>query len=279
MQIQLCEDDGLFHEGGVPTMVVIMVKFDDGKTKRFPYPADKPISALYMDLNAVAPRVEDQKIEISPLQEAKMGIMIKTVEDNFIAAVVKDQEQRRLVPAAIDKSNIIEKEDIVTLIKLNPRDTVYSGTMSPLMVGMDYRVITVIGPKIPTADGKGIRQVIQGFEVIDDTAPTPERMVVTPDEVQLKSKRLSKIIEKVNTVEEIIPCPNCQVNNSLTLKGTDFVGTCEACSTDISIARIIRQCAKCSTPKLTKDVSCFDVGGKYEGQCGDCKSKIEVPYA
>ncbi len=51
MQIQLCEDDGIFHDG-VPTMVVLLVKFDDGKVKRIPYPAEKSISALYQDLNS-----------------------------------------------------------------------------------------------------------------------------------------------------------------------------------------------------------------------------------
>lgn len=274
MQIQLCEDDGLFHEGGVPTMVIIMVKFDDGKTKRFPYPADKPISALYQDLNHIAPIVSQSPLELiiadfKDEREQALKEALPFIKAKAEATVAKIKEN-------IDRSNIIEKEDIITLVKLNPRDTVFSGTISPLIIGMDYRVIAVLGPKIPTPDGKGIRQVIQGFEIIDDHAATPERMIVTPDEVQLKNKRLSKIIEKVSTVEEIIACPDCQVKNSLTLKGTDFVGVCEACGVDITITRTIR---KCLTPKCGKEVSCFDVGGKFEGQCGECNAKIEVPYA
>lgn len=275
MQIQLCEDDGLFHEGGVPQIVVLMVKFDDGKTKRIPYPADKTIAALYQDLNAIAPKVVSSPDVVFPPEEIReemaeaLDIQVKKAQDLIVG------KKPKLTPD-IDKSNIIEKEDIITLIKLNPRDTVFSGTISPLIVGMDYRVLAVLGPKIPTPDGKGIRQVIQGFEVIDDHAATPERMIVTPDEVQLKNKRLSKIIEKVSAVEEILPCPDCQVNNSLILKGTDFLGQCSACGNDIQIARIIK---KCATSKCGKDVSCFDVGGKYEGKCGDCKAVIEVPYA
>lgn len=279
MQIQLCEDDGDFHEGGIPQLVVLVVKFDDGKQKRIPYPAEKSIAALYQDLKAIASKVSEstQRLvidEIQLLEEIKSSSQYQV--KNFSEGLSKENKQH---PAAKeDKSNVIEKEDIITLIKLNPRDTVYSGTMSPLIVGMDYRVLAVLGPKIPTPDGKGIRTVVQGYEVIDDHAPTPERMIVTPDEVQLKSKRLSKIIEKVSVVEEVLPCPACQVNNPLILKGNDFVGNCTACGVDISIARII---SNCQTPGCKKDgvkVSCFDVGGKYEGQCGSCRAKIEVPY-
>lgn len=280
MQIQLCEDDGDFHEGGIPQLVVLVVKFNDGKQKRIPYPAEKTIAALYQDLNAIASKVAEstQRLvidEIEPLEEIKTASesQVKSLSVG-LSDVNKGQSKVKE-----DKSNVIEKEDIITLIKLNPRDTVYSGTMSPLIVGMDYRVLAVLGPKIPTPDGKGIRTVVQGYEVIDDQAPTPERMIVTPDEVQLKNKRLSKIIEKVSTVEEVLACPACQVNNPLTLKDNSFVGTCTACGVEISITRII---SHCKTPNCKKDgvkVSCFDVGGKYEGQCGTCRAKIEVPYA
>lgn len=290
MQIQLCEDDGLFHEGGIPTMVIILVKFDDGKTKRIPYPADKPISALYQDLRAIEPQIKESS-ELKAIKSLESFIPIEE-QMSTDRPGIHQEDASNATPSVIkqpstavkqDRSHVIEKEDIITLIKLNPRDTVYHGTLSPLIIGMDYRVIAVLGPKIPTPDGKGIRQVIQGFEVLDDHAATPERMIVTPDEVQLKSKRLSKIIEKTTAVEEILPCPNCQVHNSLILKGTDFVGTCQACNAEITIARIIK---KCGTPKCTNqvtnqpsEVSCFDVGGKYEGQCGECRTKIEVPYA
>ncbi len=107
-------------------------------------------------------------------------------------------------------------------------------------------------------------------------------MRVFPDEVVLKSKRLSEIVPVVHKIEEILPCPSCQINNPLTLDGDEFKGTCQACNMDITITRIIKKCGT----KGCKDalgnasqVSCFDVGGKYEGVCGQCNSKIEVPYA
>ena len=269
MQISLQEDNAILC-GGMPTLVVVVVKFDNGNTKRIPWEAEKTIASLYQDLYAIAPQVV----------EAPQMNLVESIEEvvpmpESIKILKKDLESRRMMPSKEDKSNTIEKEDIVTLIKLNPREF-QSGTVSPLIVGMDYRVLKVIGPTIPTPDGKGIKKIIQGFEVIDDSAPTPERMVVTPDEVQLKSKRLSQVIKKVQVVEEMLPCPDCRTLNALTLVGTDFKGTCEACGKDIDIGRVIK---KCPSIGCGQEVSCFDVGGKYEGLCGKCKAKIEVAYA
>ena len=278
MNITLCEDDSLFH-GGTPQLVVLVVKFDNGNTKRIPYEACKTIASLYQDLYAIAPQVETQSIAditgdllIKEYGEEEKPLTPLAKQFHEVREkLVQDMDKR----VKEDKSNTIEKEDIVTLIKLNPREF-QSGTVSPLIVGMDYRVLKVIGPTIPTPDGKGIKKIIQGFEVIDDSAPTPERMVVTPDEVQLKSKRLSQVIKKTQSVEEMLPCPDCRTLNALTLVGTDFKGTCEACGVAIDIGRVIK---KCPSVGCGQEVSCFDVGGKYEGLCGKCKAKIEVAYA
>ena len=267
MQISLQEDDSMFH-GGTPQLVVLVVKFDNGNTKRIPYEACKTIASLYQDLYAIAPQVAESAPEVIEDLVVTMGLAGKPQEH---VATFTNRPQPKVQE---DKSNVIEKEDIVTLIKLNPREF-QSGTVSPLIVGMDYRVLKVIGPTIPTPDGKGIKKIIQGFEVIDDSAPTPERMVVTPDEVQLKSKRLSQVIKKTQAVEEMLPCPDCRTLNALTLVGTDFKGTCEACGKDIDIGRVIK---KCPSVGCGQEVSCFDVGGKYEGLCGKCKAKIEVAY-
>ena len=274
MQIQLCEDDGDFHDAGIPQLVVLVVKFDNGKTKRIPYPAEKSIASLYQDLKSIEPQYEYKPSEDLVFHEASTPINLETPKGNLIPITLLPKDRPGIKPQE-DLSNVICKEDIVTLIKLNPREF-QSGTVSPLIVGMDYRVLKVIGPTIPTPDGKGIKKIIQGFEVIDDSAPTPERMVVTPDEVQLKSKRLSQVIKKVQVVEEMLPCPDCRTLNALTLVGTDFKGTCEACGVMIDIGRVVK---KCPSVGCGKEVSCFDVGGKYEGLCGKCKAKIEVAYA
>jgi hypothetical protein len=271
--IQLCEDDGLFHEGGAPTMVVVLVKFDDGKVKRFPYPADKPIAALYQDIRAIEPKIAElPQFEVcAPLNE---GDVLQDLTTGGQGKVIV----KAAVPAVIaapkeDRSKIIEKEDIVTLVKLNERDTKFSGTISPLIIGMEYRVVQRYGMFHPITQ----KYLAESYDVVDDTSPSGlERMRVFPDEVVLTSKRLSKIIDKISSIEEVLPCPSCQAKNSLVLDGDEFKGTCEACQQDIVIARIIKQC---QTSKCGNTVSCFDVGGKYAGMCGKCGSQIEVPYA
>lgn len=275
MQIQLCEDDGMFH-GGIPQIVVLVVKFDDGKTKRIPYPADKTISSLYQDLQAISPRIVNEpllQLDIPEWKEVQEVSKPSIIPKNATSGQIKP------IPIAIDRSNVIEKEDIVTMVKKYERKDTFSGTESPLMIGMDYRVLKVIGPTVPTRDGKGVKKIIEGFEVIDDTAPTPERMIVLPDEVVLKNKRLSPIVEKVMSVEEILHCPHCDASNSLALAGDDFKGVCSGCGLDIVISRVIKKCETVSCKKEGISVSCFDVGGKYEGHCGTCGSVIEVPYA
>ena len=295
MQIQLCEDDGDFHEGGVPQLVVLVVTYDDGKKKRIPYPAEKSIAALYQDLRAIAPKVA---VEYCPAVETNDLEEIKVVSQSQVKSLSEGLQNANKAPSTAspednlvsrtaialrekyDNSLIIEKEDIVTLVKLNPRDIHFSGTISPLVVGMDYRVLAVMGPKIPTPDGKGIKQIIHGFEVIDDNAPTPERMIVTPDEVQLKRKRILIGIEKTSVIEEMLPCPNCGILNSLALDNEKFVGVCKGfgkvigCGQSIAIKRVISSCNACKV-----SVSCFDNGTKFEGHCPKCKAVIEVPNA
>ena len=274
MQIQLCEDDGEFF-GGIPQLVVLLVKFDDGKTKRIPYQADKTIAALYQDLRAIAPQtastlVQDApSIDLNVLDETKLPLAVQQDDKSHLNA-----NKAPSTAGQEDKSNVIEKEDIVTLILLHERDTVFNGMQCPLIVGMDYRVLEVFGPRIPI--NGVLKQMVNGYDVIDDNAGTPERMRVFPDEVRLKSKRVLQGVEKISTVEDVLPCPSCQVNNALALVGEEFKGTCSSCKADIVISRVITDC---QNPKCKKNkVRCFDVGGKYEGHCGKCGSTIEVPY-
>lgn len=266
MQITLCEDDGIFFQG-VPRNVVIVVKFNDGKTIRIPYPADKFISSLYEDLKNIAPIVigDDQihtemqaaMVEAIPMIQNKVNVVLKPLMENHKK----------------DTSNVIEKEDIVTLIKLDEgRDP---NATCDLQLGHDYRVLSVKSTQIGDESG-GTRVIVHSYEVVDDNSKRPERTMVLPHEIVLKSKRQSPIIKKELSVSEILPCSHCQQLNDLVLDGTAFKGTCVACNNDIVIERVIR---KCLTPKCANDVSCFDVGGKYSGKCNKCMVIAEVPYA
>lgn len=270
MQITLCEDDGIFFDG-VPRNVVIVVKFDDGKQVRLPYSADKTLSALYSDLNAIAPKVKQEGVFIPK--------DILSLADQFTAPKPKEVPRAEAVieraPAsAIDKSKIIEKEDIVTLIRLDEGRNKDATCL--LVVGNEYRVIEVKSTGVTMPGRDDITRVVQGYDVVDDHADRQERTRVYPHEVELKEKRRSPIINLVRKVEEILPCPSCNAPNALALEGSDFKGICSECKQEISIARVI---VKCKTEKCGKDVACYDVGVLYSGKCNTCLSNIEVPYA
>lgn len=265
MQITLCEDDGIFFEG-VPKNVIIMVKFDDGKQIRLPYPADKSISALYEDLSAIASKVTTSSVSQSmPVLERIQPAVMERV-----GKVATDI----LSKSTSDKSNVIEKEDIVTVTQLDPgRD---KDATCDLVVGQEYRVISVISTSVTLPGQNELTKIPQGYDVVNDKGARPERTRVFPHEVQLTRKRTSPIIAKELNVSEILKCPICTVENDLVLDGTAFKGVCVSCKTDINIERIIR---KCLTEKCGNPVSCLDVGGCYEGKCNKCLAQLEVPYA
>lgn len=268
MQITLCEDDGIFFDG-VPRNVVIVVKFDDGKQKRLPYPADKTISALYQDLATIAPQVVQHDLQ-GPI----------AAEFNEDARIVLGPRKTALESTTkvhaplIDKSKIIEKEDIVTLIRLDEGRSKDATCL--LVVGQEYRVIEVKSTGVTLPGRDDISRIVQGYDVVDDHADRQERTRVFPHEVELKEKRRSTIVPVIHKIEEILPCPSCNYPNALALEGSDFKGTCAECKEDICISRIIK---KCLTERCGKEVSCFDVGGLYRGKCTGCLSNIEVPYA
>ena len=277
MQITLCEDDSLFFDG-IPQNVVIVVKFDDGKTRRFPYSAEKSISALYQDLKSIIPQVSQAKepslldldAHTEPLEE------IKTASQSQVKSLsegLQNANKSHTAEPPQDKSRIIEKEDFVRLIRLDEGRNKEQSCL--LVVGNEYRVISIISTGVTLPGRKDITRMVNGYDVVDDLSDSPERTRVFPHEVELSRKRTSPIVKKVSMIEEILPCPMCSVPNALGLQGTDFKGICTACSAEISIARIIK---KCQTDKCNNDVSCFDVGGKYEGKCNKCRSSIEVPY-
>lgn len=273
MQITLCEDDGIFHDG-VPQIVIVVVQFDDGKKKRLPYPADKTLSALYQDLQAIAPQVAELPQDI---------IIANGQDDTKILEMspkpiyqYKERVPGDLAAKLIDKSNIIEKEDFVTLIRIDEgRDKEHSFL---LMVGQELRVLSVISTMVTLPGHDDITKVVQGYDVVDDKAARPERTRVFPHEVALSRKRTAPIIPKNSKIEEILPCPGCNSPNSLALEGTDFKGTCASCGLDITIARIIKKCLTDNCKKDAIAVSCFDVGGKFQGKCNTCGSVVEVPY-
>lgn len=272
MQITLCEDDGVFH-GGVPTMVVLIVKFDNGSTKRLPYPASKPISALYEDLNAIAPQVKTS--EISTLQASDMVL----IDDEPIKAhkapevLVNANEGHSIaVPKAptFDKSKTIEKEDYVTLIKLDEGRN--KDASCDLVLGGEYRVIKVYAAGVTLPGRDDITMIVQGYDVVSDTSDRPERTRVFPHEIQLLRKRIPPPPKERSKVEEILKCPTCNEPNACYLDGQVFKGFCASCKGDIQIKRLIK---KCQSDQCGNDVALFESNGKFLGSCNKCKAHME----
>lgn len=276
-EIVLCEHDGVFFDG-IPRNVVLIVTFHNGSKIRVPYAADKPISALYEDLNAIAPSEGEKLTDLEIHQEMKEALVqaVPLIHDkvNSALAAAKGEASAKALYDISDRANKIEKEDIVELIMLDPERSKDATCL--LVVGQELRVISIKQTGIVLPGTNKITNVVRHYEVVDDHADRPERTVVFPAEVKLLRKRAAPIAKLEHKYEEMLPCPSCQVLNALVLDGSEYKGTCSACRQDISISRIIKSC---QTDKCGQEVSCFDVGGKYEGRCNKCKSAIEVPYA
>lgn len=264
MQITLMEDDGIFFEG-VPRNVILLVKFNDGRSIRIPYPADKPISALYQDLNSISDKLP-QDMPVAVIEEdtsflkSKLSVVAPLVVKEMATEILKE-----------DRSNIIENEDIVTVVKLEDRE----GATMELQVGQECRVLKVISTGVTLPGNDFITKIPQGYDVINDQAGRPERIRLFPHEVQLKRKRVPPPPMGKKEIEEILHCPFCDAPNALILKGSSFEGICAGCQNDIVIERIIKQC---KADKCGNDVACYDVGGNYSGTCNKCKAVLVVPY-
>lgn len=269
MQITLCEDDGIFFEG-VPRNVIIVVQFDDGKRVRLPYSAEKSISSLYEDLNNISSKVSDQ-----PMMGLEQ-LRDRAVESVSTPKIKSFFESKTPLPAkvVVDKSNVIEKEDIVSLVMLDPgRDP---GATCELVVGQEYRVVRVYSSGVTLPGRTDITQIVNGYDIVDDYGPRQERTRVFPNEVQLLRKRKAAIEKGESKIEEILYCTFCDTLNAMFLDGDVFKCNCSACSNDVEIKRIVKPCL---TDKCGNDVALFDDGIKFRGSCNKCKAVMEVDHA
>lgn len=275
MQITLCEDDGILH-GGTPQIVVVVVKFDDGKMRRLPFPAKDSIATLYEKLNSIAPQV-------AALAPVRLDIGLVDYSPNNQGSRPSDAPSSQNKPQLAespkpikDMSTTIEKEDVVTCIRVDEGRDKEATCM--LMLGQDYRVLKVHQSTVTLPGQNEVSKLVRGYDVIDDKAATPERIYVFPHEVVFKHKRVSQVIPLERKVEELLLCPHCSTPTAVVLEGSNFKGTCGSCLMDIEIARIIVNCKTFSCAKEGRQVSCIDYGGKYQGKCNTCSSVIEVPY-
>lgn len=264
MQITLLEDDGILF-GGVPKNIVIQVVFDDGTKRRLPYSAKKSISSLYKSLT-----------EISFLSYPSPYIQEELIISKEAIKVQDNPDRASEVPSRLNKdqkNGVIEKEDIVRLIRLESRG---EGASCDLIIGHEYRVLNVFQSGITLPGSDKITNIPYGFDIIDDGSARPERTRVFPQEVELVRKRSVFIKKEEGKIEEILPCLECNEPVACVLEGDTFKGVCPNCSIDNSIHRIIR---KCGNDKCKNNVSLFDTGINLRGVCNKCQYVMEVDNA
>lgn len=258
MQITLMEDDGIFNNG-IPKNVVLHVTFDDDKQIRVPYSADKSISDLYRDLQKIAPKAIDQSM--------RLGQELVEAHKEFVLPKPKPEEYKQ--PAINNRKGVIEKEDIVTLVRLEDRGL---GATCLLVVGNQYRVIGIKSTGVTLPGTDCVTSQVQSYDIVDDNAARPERTMVFPHEVVLFRKRTPVQKAVKPKVEEILACPSCKEENALALDKDTFKGTCGHCNAEIKIKRIIR---KCTNKKCKGKASLFEIDGGYRGNCPECNAVVE----
>jgi hypothetical protein len=207
MKISLMEDNG-FLFGGVPSLVVVEVTFDDGRVVRFPYEAGSTIADLYSALGGM------NKSEVIIANGTSAPVKLAP----SAPAPVKEFKER-LMPSG--DTTKIEKGDIVKCVFLENRND-HAGKPGDdlLFVGNKYRVTKVTSG---------------GYEVLDDDAPMKFKLFLMRHEVELFEKG-KPIAPKVLFPEREFNCPKCNLLCYCGLQNGFFTGKCD-CGQEIKISK------------------------------------------
>lgn len=210
MKITLEEDNGFLNDGK-PTLVILVVTDESGKSVRLPYEATKTIQELYDDVYSFF------KSELKPAKFYEPHKFDEKNDPFHPDRIIKNDPIRDIA-----KSNTIEREDIVRCVKIHPRE---EGADEDLTIGDEYRVIDI----------KKKKGRVQYYDLLDDKADNKYRITVLPDEVELIRKRKPKTNPvKKDYKQEIVKCDECKEENAIdmiseTTDQTMFQGACEKC--------------------------------------------------
>ena len=211
MEIRLGESDAFLRSDGRAHMIIIHVTLDSGKQVQFPYEADKPISELYESVK----NITDEKIVVPLATVPLVSVATPAAEVSLSSSVA--------VPSVED--NQINREDLVRCIKVEPRA---KDAPIDIVVGNIYRVLKVHGPRL-TIDGK-VKQIIDGFDIIDDKSETPRRIFAAPSEMEFYQKRKPAPAKVIGKFESTFLCPHCFIL-MVAVKEDDgkYHGKCMSC--------------------------------------------------
>jgi hypothetical protein len=211
MIITLGESDAFLRTDGRALMIIVHVTLDSGKKIQFPYEANLKISDLYESLK----NITDEKIVVPLAMVPLVSVATPAAEVSLSSSVA--------VPSVED--NQINREDLVRCIKVEPRA---KDAPIDIVVGNIYRVLKVHGPRL-TIDGK-VKQIIDGFDVIDDKSDTPRRIFAAPSEMEFYQKRKPAPAKVIGKFESTFLCPYCFIL-MVAVKEEDgkYHGKCMSC--------------------------------------------------
>ena len=214
MEIRLGESDAFLHTDGQAHMIIIHVTHDGGKKVQFPYEANRKISDLYDSVK----NITDEKIVVPSPSNAS-----PEVRTGLSPAAVIPPVSTVAVPSNDDGQ--IGREDLVRCIKVEPRA---KDAPIDIVVGNIYRVLKVHGPRL-TIDGK-VKQIIDGFDIIDDKSETPRRIFAAPSEMEFYQKRKPAPAKVIGKFESTFLCPYCFIMMVATKEDDGkYHGKCMSC--------------------------------------------------
>jgi hypothetical protein len=161
---------------------------------------------------------------ILPIKTTLQGLLelvrkagLKPQTDIHTEMLVKEST-KAIDDTIINATSEIQKEDIVKCVRVLERA---QGADVDIRMGGEYRVL---GMKKIVSGGQ---TVVEHYEVVDDNAPVPRRVMVSPVEVVLLRKHVAGP-KKVLVYEEMFPC-KCGEPCALTLDAVKnkYIGQCK----------------------------------------------------
>jgi len=220
--VSLSSGDAFLQDDNSPTMIIVTILMEDGKTIQFPYDASKTLKQLDADILRAAERY-DNRVSLREVQPIKIDLKPGGI-NHFESDGSPSPEN-----TAYNKSTKIELEDIVECVKVYPRDPNIEASAIPV-IGKQYRVFD-----------KSTVQGIKFFEVLDDASDNKKLIKVYSDEVKLVAKRppLQPGQERVMNFQTTHKCP-CGEINALQINNEQnkYVGDC-SCGRHLEVDRAL----------------------------------------
>jgi len=174
--IELAETDSFIHEDGKARLVNVIIRLENKKVFRFPYPAGNEISSLYRE----AERLIAGERGMTPVADVpSLGT---------IAYEIRRETDIKLDKQILDAafSNEIERRDIVRFIGLpDSVDKSLTSLSEELEVGKEYRVLAITKQN----------NIVTSYDIQDDDSPNKIRLTVPVFTVKLVRKA-EKILPK-----------------------------------------------------------------------------------